>query len=36
MKKITKLYYDMEVRVQAHPMKYLVGLLILVVIAIAI
>jgi hypothetical protein len=36
MKKITKLYYDMEVRVKAHPMKYLVGLLILVVIAIAI
>jgi hypothetical protein len=35
MKKITKLYYDMEVRVKAHPMKYLVGLLILVVIAIA-
>ena len=34
-KKITKLYYDMEVRVQAHTMKYLVGLLILVVIAIA-
>jgi hypothetical protein len=36
MKKITKLYYDMEVRVKAHPMKYLVGLLILAVIAIAI
>jgi hypothetical protein len=36
MKKITKLYYDMEVRVKDHPMKYLVGLLILVVIAIAI
>jgi hypothetical protein len=35
MKKITKLYYDMEVRVKTHPMKYLVGLLILVVIAIA-
>ena len=36
MKKISKLYYDLEVRVKAHPVKYLVGLLILVVIAIAI
>ena len=35
MKKISKLYYDLEVRAKAHPMKYLVGLLILVVIAIA-
>ena len=36
MKKISKLYYDLEVRVKTHPMKYLVGLLILVIIAIAI
>ena len=25
MKKITKLYYDMEVRVKAHPMKIFGG-----------
>ena len=36
MKKIMKIYYDLEVKVKAHPMKYLVGLLILIVIAIAI
>ena len=36
MKKISKLYYDLEVRVKAHPMKYFVGLLILAIIAIAI
>jgi hypothetical protein len=36
MKKISKLYYDLEVRVKTHPMKYLVGLLILIIIAIAI
>jgi|TARA_Y100001938_G_scaffold147572_1_gene229043 hypothetical protein len=35
MKKLTKIYYDMEVKVKAHPMKYFVGLLILIVIAIA-
>ena len=36
MKKLGKYYYDMEVRVKAHPMKYLVVLLILVIVAIAI
>ena len=35
MKKIMKIYYDLEVKVKAHPMKYFVGLLILIVIAIA-
>ena len=35
MKKIMKIIYDLEVKVKAHPMKYLVGLLILIVIAIA-
>ena len=35
MKKIMKIYYDLEVKVKSHPMKYLVGLLILIVIAIA-
>ena len=35
MKKIMKIYYDLEVKVKAHQMKYLVGLLILIVIAIA-
>tara|TARA_R100001244_G_scaffold47106_1_gene41946 strand:+ start:325 stop:435 length:111 start_codon:yes stop_codon:yes gene_type:complete len=35
MQKIMKIYYDLEVKVKAHPMKYLVGLLILIVIAIA-
>ena len=35
MKKIMKIYYDLEVKFKAHPMKYLVGLLILIVIAIA-
>jgi len=36
MKKLGKYYYDMEVRVKAHPMKYLVVLLILVIVALAI
>ena len=36
MKKISKLYYDLEVRVKERPMKYLVVLLILVIVAIAI
>jgi len=35
MKKLTKLYYNMEVRVKNRPMKYLVVLLILVIVAIA-
>jgi len=26
MKNITKIYYDLEVKVKAHPMKYFVGL----------
>jgi len=34
MKKLTKLYYNMEVRVKNRPMKYLVVLLILVIVAI--
>ena len=36
MKKIGKYYYDIETKVKERPMKYLVGLLILVIIAIAI
>jgi len=36
MKKLGKYYYDIETKVKEHPMKYLVGLLILVIIAIAI
>jgi hypothetical protein len=36
MKKLGKYYYDIETRVKERPMKYLVGLLILVIIAIAI
>ena len=36
MKKLGKYYYDIETRVKERPIKYLVGLLILVIIAIAI
>ena len=36
MKKLGKYYYDIEAKVKERPMKYLVGLLILVIIAIAI
>jgi len=36
MKKLGKYYYDMEVRVKERPMKYLVVLLILVIVALAI
>ena len=36
MKKLGKYYYDIETKVKERPMKYLVGLLILVVIAIVI
>ena len=36
MKKLGKHYYDIETKVKERPMKYLVGLLILVIIAIAI
>ena len=36
MKKLVKYYYDIETKVKERPMQYLVGLLILVIIAIAI
>ena len=36
MKKLGKYYYDIETKVKERPMKYLVGLLILAIIAIAI
>ena len=36
MKKLGKYYYDIETKVKERPMKYLVGLLILVIVAIAI
>ena len=36
MKKLGKYYYDIETKVKELPMKYLVGLLILVGIALAI
>ena len=36
MKKLGKYYYDIETKVKERPMKYLVGLLILVINAIVI
>ena len=36
MKKLGKYYYDIETKVKERPLKYMVGLLILVIIAIAI